>query len=184
MSLYMKVGKVLSPQGIRGELFLFVFSGDAFWLDEIDHIVLSKTDSDEPIEMPGSRYQIQSYRPHKKEGKQGYVVSLADVDSRDLAEELSKTFAYVSEKYMSSSDTSGEELILRELLQYKVIDKILGDVGVVVGFSGTQMQDLIEVEYMGNQYYIPFVDQLVPEIDHERKVIHTELPKGLVPEGK
>ena len=41
-------------------------------------------------------------------------------------------------------------------------------------------QDLIEVMYIEKKLLIPYVDEMIIQIDHNEKVIEMELPDGIL----
>ena len=157
------VGKVLDAHGIKGDIYCFVFSGDASWVSKLKEIYLNEI-----------KFTIQRVKPFKK----GFIANLESVTDRNRAEELKGAEVRVASNIFSSQ--SGESFYLVELLNYKVKDKVLGVVGSVESFSSNGMQDLFVVTNNGKSYEIPFVKDFVTRIDHDIKVIEMNLPEGLL----
>jgi 16S rRNA processing protein RimM len=76
-------------------------------------------------------------------------------------------------EYMESTDN-----VLR-YLGYTVIDNNLGNLGVVKNIN-RQAQVLLEIEAVSStERLVPFVKDLIEEIDHKNRIIKTNLPGGI-----
>lgn len=157
------VGKVLDAHGIKGDIYCFVFSGDASFVSKLKEIYLNE-----------NKFIINRAKPFKK----GFIASLASVDNRNRAEELKGAEVRVESSVFTSQP--GEAFYLVELLNYKVKDKVLGVVGSIESFSSNGIQDLFVVTANGRSCEIPFVKEFVTFIDHENQTIEMSLPEGLV----
>ena len=157
------VGKVLDAHGIKGDIYCFVFSGDASWVAKLKEIYLNE-----------NKFIINRAKPFKK----GFIASLAAVDNRNRAEELKGAEVRVASSVFTSQP--GEAFYLVELLNYIVKDKVLGVVGTIESFSSNGIQDLLVVTANGKKCEIPFVKEFVLFIDHDKRVIEMSLPEGLV----
>ena len=157
------IGKVLDAHGIKGDIYCFVFSGDASWVTKLKEIYLNE-----------NKFIINRAKPFKK----GFIANLESVLDRNRAEELKGAEVSVASHVFTSQP--GEAFYLVELLNYKVKDKILGIVGLVGSFSSNGLQDLLVVANNGKTYEIPFVKEFVTHIDRDNKVIEMSLPEGLL----
>ena len=157
------IGKVLDAHGIKGDIYCFVFSGDASWVPKLKEIYLNE-----------NKFIINRAKPFKK----GFIANLETVTDRNRAEELKGADVRVASQMFISQP--GEAFYLVELLNYTVRDKVLGQVGAVESFSSNGIQDLLVVQGSGKSYEIPFVKEFVTRIDHDNKVIEMSLPEGLL----
>lgn len=157
------IGKVLDAHGIKGDIYCIVFSGDASWVTKIKEIYLNE-----------NKFVIVRAKPFKK----GFIATLAAVTDRNRAEELKGAEVRVASHVFVSQ--SGEAFYLVELLNYKVKDQLLGDVGKIEAFSSNGIQDLLVISALGKTYEIPFVKDFVTRIDHDNKVIEMSLPAGIL----
>ena len=169
---FVKVGKVKDAHGIRGELFLVFFGGEADWIDELDSIRLVN-DLGEP---DPKNFAIKSVRPHKN----GMILKSADIKDRNMAETLKGRVIEIPEELLISE--KGESIYLREILGFVVHTKAQGAVGPVTGFSSNVVQDLLVVKAKNGVFEIPFVKDFVETIDYDAKTIHMILPVGLLGE--
>lgn len=157
------IGKVLDAHGIKGDIYCFVFSGDASWVTKLKEIYLNE-----------NKFVINRAKPFKK----GFIANLESVTDRNRAEELKGAEVRVASHVFTSQP--GEAFYLVELLNYTVKDKVLGVVGPIESFSSNGMQDLLVVINNGKSYEIPFVKEFVTLIDHDMRVIEMSLPEGLL----
>ncbi len=174
MSGFVFVGKVHSAQGIKGEIFVSIYSGEAEWADEWETLFLS----DDKTEAPTQELKILKIREHQKQGRWGFSLNLESITDRNKAEELKGQKVYIPESFLVSDE--GEEIYLREVLGFRVIDQTRGDVGVVVGFSGSALQDLLVVKGEEGQFEVPFVDPIHISTDKDKKQLQMDIPQGLV----
>lgn len=171
---YVLIGKIHSPQGIRGELYVSIFAEEAAWADQWETLCVSAKEQTAPQQF----LQIQTARIHQKQGRWGFVVRLAEVKDRNQAEAMKGMNVYVPEHFLVSEE--GEDVYLREVLGFQVIDQERGAVGTVKGFSGNAMQDILVVEGDHGEFEVPFVEPILIEIQKEKQTLLMDIPVGLV----
>ena len=173
---YVHVGKIHSPQGVRGDIFVYIFSGEAAWMDQWDKLYVSK----DKEKVPSETFEILNVKFHRKQKKPGFVLKLKECPDRNKAEEITGLKVYIPESFLVSEE--GEGIYLREVLNFRVIDKERGDIGEVVGFMDNGMQDLLIIKNSeGTKFEVPFVEPIHLETLMDKKEIHVEVPFGLVP---
>jgi len=67
-----------------------------------------------------------------------------------------------------------------KLIGYLVVDEIVGELGQIVDIYETAGHDLLAVIYQEKEILIPFVDEIITDIDEEDKKIVVTLPNGLL----
>lgn len=171
---FVRVGKIKDAHGIRGELFVVLFSGEADWLDDLESLRLVNENGD----ADAKTFAVKSARFHKN----GFIVKSPDIKDRNMAETLKGRLLEVPEAFLISAP--GETLFLREVLGFTVVTDAQGEVGPIEAFSSNVAQDLLVVKSKSNneKYEIPFVKDFVKSIDYDSKKIHMELPYGLLGE--
>ena len=166
------VGKIKSAHGIKGELYLLIFSGDVSWLKK----KLSLKLKNKTAQL--SEFIVDSSKPHKD----GAIVRLVGVDSRNLSEELVGCEVYLNKNILKSSDHEPPYLV--QIENFMVIDRTLGEIGRIESFSTNGLQDLLQVPVLRNEkkytVEIPFVDQFVLKIDYDNQRLEMDLPEGLL----
>ena len=166
-----KIGIVSDAHGIRGEIYIIVFSGDVSWIHEITELNLKTTTGE-----TNQTFKIKKIKAFKK----GFIVSLHNIINRNQAEELKKQEVWIDEKLFISKD--GEQPFLNELIDFEVIDTKLGQIGQVIQFSSNGQQDLLVLDQAVNNQNIeiPFIKQFVINVDYVTKKIMMDLPEGLI----
>lgn len=166
-----KIGIVSDAHGIRGEIYIIVFSGDVSWIQEVTELNLKATASENK-----KIYKLKKIKAFKK----GFIVSFHDVINRNQAEELKKQEVWIDEKLFISKD--GEQPFLNELIDFEIIDSKLGQIGQVIQFSSNGQQDLLVLNQVVNNQNIeiPFIKEFVIHVDYVTKKIMMDLPEGLI----
>lgn len=168
---FVRVGKVKDAHGIRGELFVVLFAGEAEWLDRMKTLrLVQDAGGGDPRE-----FSVKSAREHKN----GLIVKSVDISDRNMAESLKGRLVEIPESFLVSE--KGESIYLREVLGF-MVKTDAGEIGPVVKFGSNVAQDLLVVETKNGEFEIPFVDAFVKKIDYEAKTILMELPFGLLGE--
>lgn len=170
---YVRVGKMKDAHGIRGELFVVLFAGEAEWLDKLKELrLVFENGSGEP-----KTYQIKSARAHKN----GLIVKTMEIKDRNEAETLKGLLVEIPESFLVSNP--GEQIFLREILGFTVSTVAKGEIGKVVKFSSNVAQDLLVVATKKGEFEIPFVDAFVKKMDYKAGTILMDLPDGLLGEA-
>lgn len=166
-----KVGHVSDAHGIRGELYVVLFSQDNSWVHAIKEITFNSVTSDRLQILP-----IKKLKPFKK----GFICSFDKITTRNQAEELKKHDVWVADYLFVSGD--GEQPFLSEILSFEMHDQRLGFIGQVIDFSTNGTQDLLILDKKVNSQNIeiPFVKEFIIQVDYQLKKIMTDLPEGLV----
>lgn len=157
------IGKVKDAQGIKGDLFIYLFVPVEDWIEDL-----------EIVRLGDKVFSLKNFREHK----QGLVITVESIHDRNAAEVLKgKEFAVDSSLFVSEE---GEAIYLSEILDFEVIEAQVGLLGRVHSFVDNGVYDLLVLEYKGIDIQLPFVDEFITEIDHEMKQIHMQLPEGLL----
>ena len=162
-----KIGKVIDAHGIKGEISIFIFSGDVSWLPKLVTLYIVRKNIFEV-------HQVVKKRAHKK----GFICHLEKFDNRNLAEEYKGREVWIDSEIFVSA--SGESLYLSEILNFEIVDANLGSLGNISSFSSNGLQDLLVIEKNAAEIEIPFVKEFVTEIDFENRKIKMNLPEGLL----
>ena len=158
-----QVGKVKDAHSLKGELYIFVFSGDVFWWKKLKR-----------AQIGAEVFEVEKTRPHKD----GLIIKFKSLQNRTQAEALrGRIFSIPSDFVVSEL---GETIFLNEILNFKLIDEKLGSIGKITNFSNNGAQDLLVIENLSGNFEVPFVEAFVKDIDYKKKEVFTSLPDGLV----
>ena len=174
---WLEVGKIVAPQGLRGELRIYPDSDfpERFmepgqrWL--LPPGAKLGRDEPQPVRLLSGRYL----------NKQNlYVVRFAEVVDRTSAENLRGAKLLVSAH--SRPPLEAGEYHLMDLMGMEVFDQVQQvSIGQVVGLA-TAAQDLLQVQLTDSEQVIliPFVDEIVPIVDLTTKRLEIVPPPGLL----
>lgn len=156
-----QVGKVKEPHGLKGELYILIFSGDVSWAPKLKQFQLGQT-----------LYQVERVKPYKD----GLIVKPREISDRNASEAVQgQSFSISASLFVSKK---GETIYLSEILGFHVYDGNT-DLGPIQKFSSNGPQDLLVLTYYGKEVEIPFVEAFIRKIDFENSKVLMELPVGL-----
>jgi 16S rRNA processing protein RimM len=160
------IGKIKQAHGLRGEVYVLVFSKDISWIKKLKTISIFKNEKSQTL-------AVLKAKPFKD----GLILQLDQIVDRNQSEAIEGAEVWIDQSIFVSK--TNETPYLLEIEGFSVNDKSLGDIGKVTGFSYNGNQDLLVVS--GKSIFeIPFVDQFVSKIDFENKTINMDLPEGLI----
>ncbi|MCB0408197.1 MAG: 16S rRNA processing protein RimM [Bdellovibrionales bacterium] len=165
------VGWVKSAHGIKGEIYVQLFSKKAEWLAELKTFQLKINDGSEQV------FLIKRVKSHKE----GLILLPEGFNNRNQSEQWKKAEFLIPKDILISDDASKPFLV--EVEGFEVRDSTIGVIGPIIGFQDNGAHDLLIVEKNGNSYLIPFVDAFIQEINKEEKWILMNLPDGLFDEN-
>ncbi len=168
------VGLITSPQGINGKIK-----------------VKSLSDFEERFTKPGIRWiqkgnksprELELSSGFKKPGKESFVITFKEIKSRNEAEKLRGYKILV--KVDQIPKLNKEEFHLTELVNLKV--KILENnklltIGKVINLEN-EKNNLLVIKLLKNdkEVLVPFVKEIIPEIDIKKKFLIINPPPGLL----
>ena len=63
---------------------------------------------------------------------------------------------------------------------YRLIDENAGDLGLIKEEFESAKQQFISIDYQEQEVIIPFVDDIIYHLDHQKKQAFSRLPEGLL----
>lgn len=163
------IGKVKEAHGLRGELYVLIFSGDTSWIDSLKDFQLLL-----PSEDVAREFQVKKVKSHKK----GIIISASEIADRTAAEKLVGSQFLVSEDLFISK--KGETIYLSEILNFSLVDEKNEKLGEVAGFSSNGVQDLLIIRNQEGEHLVPFVAPWIIDMDFNSKSLKMSLPEGLL----
>lgn len=161
------IGKVKDAHGLKGELYILIFSGEAAWAKKLKQCRLG-----------GKIFDIERAKPFK----QGLIIKPQTINDRNQSEALKGLEFSIPENLLVSQ--KGETIYLSEIMGFEVFDQVKS-IGKVIGTSMNGGHDLLLVEmpFGKNQFVtveIPFVESYIDQLQWEQKRIVMRLPEGLI----
>jgi 16S rRNA processing protein RimM len=174
---FVVVGVISGAKGLKGEVRLHLFSGEAAWAKKIKSVELtSKKDPLKSGQIKSPQAKTTKKVSSLKVFPNDFILKLEGVDTREAAEALKFMEVAIDPSLLKSS--KGESFFLSELLGYKVFD---GEtlVGEITSFQTNEAQDLLVIGEGKGEILIPLVKDFTIKIDNEKKEVRMRLPEGL-----
>lgn len=162
------VGKVREAHGLKGDLYVLIFSGDISWAKRMKSFALKNKDSEEM-----ETFTVERTKPFKK----GIIVKASEIADRTAAEGVEHLEFFIDDELLVSKP--GETIFLSEIKNFKLKNPEQTVLGEIVGFSSNGAQDLLIVEAGGKKVEVPFVDAFIKKIDFKHQAVVMDLPEGL-----
>lgn len=165
-----KIGKLIKPHGIKGEIN-FAFENDVF--DRVDcPYLICKIDD---IYVP---FFIEEYR---FKGKDTALFIFEGIDNEIKAQRLSGVEVYFPRKYYEDQTEEDIEYSWNFFIGFTVIDKIKGKLGIIEEVDGKTMNVLFLIHSEDSEeYIIPATEDFIDKVDAKNKIIYLNLPEGLI----
>ncbi|GGK62579.1 ribosome maturation factor RimM [Ornithinimicrobium pekingense] len=162
-----RVGK---PHGLRGEVTVQVHTDDPE-----RRFVPGAVFPTEPSER--GPLTLRSVRVHQGT----YLLAFDGRPDRTAAEALRGTRLLVTDDDPDVDDDGWRE---EDLLGFEVVLPDGSPLGTVSALHLRPVQDLLEVRTVRGEVLVPFVEELVPEVDEEQRRVVVDPPPGLLELGE
>jgi len=152
-----KIGQFNKPHGIKGEIS-FTFANDIFDESECEFLVCEI----DGIFVP---FVIESYR---FKSDTTALIKFKGIETDTQAKLFTNLDAYFPKQYLKE-EVSSEITSWDYFIGYTLIDDILGIVGNIANVDETTINVLFVVERTGKEILIPASEDLITEVDVEKK---------------
>ncbi|MDR1346465.1 MAG: ribosome maturation factor RimM [Bacteroidales bacterium] len=105
------------------------------------------------------------------------IVKLRGVDGEE-AKLLLKSEIYLPVSLLPP--LTGNNFYYHEVIGFQVVDKKMGNIGVITDFIDISKQPIMQIDYNGKEILIPAIDRFFDHVDREQKIIFIEAPDGLI----
>ena len=153
--------------GLKGEVYVLVFSQDTSWHSQVKTISLESPDK-KIIEL-----KVTRIKPHKD----GLIVKLETIEDRNQSEAIKGWSFLIPTEVLVSGE--GETIYLKEVLDFQVFLKDQF-VGFVKSFSSNGLQDLLVIQSDDHTYEVPFVSDFILNIDFKAQKLFMDFPEDLM----
>lgn len=165
-----EIGTIGKPHGIKGELNVAV--DDDVDLDRLEKIALSI----DGIYVP---FFINNIRPKRVDT---VIMEIDGIDDERKAAELTNktVYAFVADDVKEGSDEDGG-MYASDLIGYTIVHADGRPVGKITDINDSTDNALFIVDVgNGRTTYLPIADDLIDEINEEKKYVAMTLPEGIL----
>lgn len=166
LAMELLIGKVAKSHGVRGEVAVEVLTDEPELRYAVGEVLHGKQAGKE------RDLTIKTVRPHQ----QRLLVSFEEVPDRTAADSL-RGMQFFAQPLEREEDS--EEFYDHELIGLKV-RRGGEEIGEVTGVMDTPNRKILEVDYRGREVLVPFVMDIVPEVDLEAGYLEITPPEGLL----
>ena len=162
MGELIKIGKILSPHGIKGQIKVYNYSRrDRF--EDISEITIDK-----------ETFNIESITSVKNM----VILKIQGIDDRNSAEALRGKDVFMDEKYLD--ELKEDEYLIRDLIGLDVFRDESSSIGKVIDVLQYGPSDTYEIKLNnGKMAYIPAVKEFIKDVDLEKGITIETIP-GLI----
>lgn len=164
-----QLGYVSKTHGLLGEVSVILDVDDPAAYQELESVFVELLDSGTLVPFFIDTIDIQAQRA---------LVKFEDIDSIEQAKELVKASLYLPLAALPELEEG--QFYFHEIINFRIVDEQLGELGTVKEVYSGSGQDLIVMDYQGQEVLIPINDELVPRVDKSEQVVHVNLPEGLL----
>lgn len=162
-----KIGHILKPQGLNGELKVFFEEKQLAKLKSIETLFIQLKTGALPYSVIGLR----------KATDNAYFIRLDEINDRTEAENLSGKDLY-AEKSMFRKKEIAEGFTF--IIGYTMIDTEEGNLGEVDDVLQLPAGDVARLLIQEKEVLLPLNDETVKEINKRKKQIHVTMPDGII----
>jgi len=169
MNDYFIIGKLIGAHGIRGEMKVFPITDDVRRFSTISEcMVLSPAEKLlRTVTVTGKRFAVETV-----------IIQVEGIVDRDEAQKLSGLFLAV--KREDAAPLPAGRFYISDMIGCKAMDTEHGLLGVVSDVLQTGANDVLVVKRSGKpDLLIPYLKEVVTEVDVFAKMISASLPEGL-----
>lgn len=176
---YITIGTILKTHGFRGKIVILLFPALKEQYFKKTKYFFVKVNNDAPV--PFFIEEIAFVNNLS-------IVKFEDTDSFDTAQQLQGFAVCVPSSLLPREAIKklyhdySEQIQIDEniVVGFKIIDKQLGEIGMVNDILKFSEQLIIQTYLKNQEVLIPISDAIVTKVDAYKKIIHIDLPDGLV----
>jgi 16S rRNA processing protein RimM len=106
------------------------------------------------------------------------ILTIEDVKSLKAAEPLYDKELYLPLTLLPEKDDS--IFLYSDLIGYTVSDKTLGMLGKITDVYSLPGQEVLAMDYKEKEILIPASEELITKLEKKKKIVHIEIPDGLL----
>ncbi|KMT21487.1 ribosome maturation factor RimM [Clostridium cylindrosporum] len=170
MREYLKVGQILKPHGVKGEVKVYPLTDNSKRYSKLKKVYTTKDDVNYiPIEIESVKYV-----------KEFPILKLKGIDTVNDAEKLRQIYIYVDRE--NAVKLPKDSYFIADLIGMKVITDEGEHLGEVVSVFPTGSNDVYEVKSPNHKKNIllPAIKDVILEIDIEAREMKVHILEGLI----
>ena len=161
------VGSVFKLHGYKGDVNIYNENGIVFKLNTIQYFLIEKNNTLIPFFIQKIRYK-----------KANIILTKFDnINSEEEALDILQHKIYLPNKFLPKINKNTTE---NEVLGFKVIDELLGELGEISYINKQTTQKLIYVRTNENEFCFPMHKNFIINVNTKKKIMEVNIPKDLI----
>ena len=161
------LGTIFKLHGYKGDVNIYNDNDIKLILSKISFFLIEENNELIP-------YFTENIRVKKKKI---LLVKFEDINSESEALKILNKKVYLPNTFYHKIQNLNQNQIV---VGFNVIDKSLGNIGIVDFVSDSKLQSLILVKNEEKEFYIPFHEKFIKKIDVNNKILKVKIPKELI----
>lgn len=160
-----EIGYISKTHGLKGHVNLRLHEGVFIDDEKITALFLDMGSSQVP-------YFIEEIRTTNN----SYLVKFEGIDNVETSKKLIGKKAFCLTEFIIEDEDS-----LAEFIGYTIIEKTHGDIGKIIDIDDKTDNVIMTIAHpSGSEIILPFNEDLIEEIDDDKKTISFNAPEGLI----
>lgn len=164
---YFYFGKIVRTHGVKGDVMIYLDVDDPQRYKKMKSAFIEK---DEEL----NSFSISTVTIRDNIAK----VHIKGVDDMTKAEEFVKCEVYLPLSKLPKLDEN--KFYFHEILNFKVIDKTKGEIGIFEKIVDMPQQTIAQIKYGDKEILVPMIPEFIERVDRDEKILYLDLPDGLV----
>jgi 16S rRNA processing protein RimM len=162
-----QLGYIVKPHGVHGALTIFFDTDNPEYYNKMESVYVEYQQKLVP-------FFIDSLKPSGNK----VTVKFHDIDDIDLAIQYKGCAIYLPLDMLPRLED--DQFYYHEIIGYKVIDEVVGEIGEVKYIYEANGNDLFAIEYKEKEILVPIRDEFIIKLDKKGSKVFLNLPEGLL----
>ena len=158
------LGTISKKHGYKGELNIKLDINSKNF-KELSHLFIEIDGSLVPFFISSFRFKNNNFG----------LLKLEDINNDQDCQNLIGKSVYVPLEFLPENENQGLQFI-----NYKLIDSIHGELGIIVSLIENNGQSLLVVEHQNKEILIPLAQPYIQKIDKTNQELFLNIPNGLI----
>ncbi|WP_432400617.1 ribosome maturation factor RimM [Wukongibacter sp. M2B1] len=169
MGEQIRIGQIVSTQGLKGEVRVYPLTDYKERFEELEYVNLEESSVSVALEIEKIRYK----------GKL-IILKFKGLDSINDVDKLKDKYIVIDKDEVR--DLPDDTYYIFDLIGSKIVDEKNTHIGNLVDVMQNTAQDIYVVEYKGSKkkFFIPVVKEFIREVNIEEKIIKVKLIEGMI----
>lgn len=164
------IGRFTKPHGVKGEMALTITT-DVFANAEYPYLVCDMDGILVPFYLRSVRYK----------GSNTVLIQFEDVTDENQAHRFDGVEVFLHRSLFKAEEMEADDYSWNFFVGFTVVDAFYGKIGVIEDVDDDTANVLFVITSPeGEEVLIPAAEELITGFDEKKKILHTQLPEGLL----